>query len=91
MITTHTRERIEYRLDGIVTDADVLEMDKASEHFGTGKHYVNVRDLGRVRWTDDSIGDTLVCIVCEGKVVTAMLSFASQRWDDGKYWRVQRE
>ena len=77
------------RLKDIVTVQDVKHMDEASEHFKTGKHYVNVRDLGKVQWTDDSIGDTLVCILFEGKVVTAMLSFSSQRWSDGKFWRLR--
>ena len=91
MITTHARENILGRLKGIVSEHDVFEMVQASEHFTSGKHYVNVRDLGSVKWTDDSIGDVLVCIIQDGNVKTAMLSFASQRWDDGKYWRVQRE
>ena len=88
MITTHTRERIHGRLKGIVTEQDVREMDRASVHFTKGKHYVNVRTLGSVQWTDDSVGDTVVCIIQDGNVKTAMLSFASQRWDDGKYWRL---
>ena len=88
MITTHTRDRIHGRLSGIVTDLDVKDMDYLSGHLLKGKHYIAIRDLGKVRWTEDSIGDTLVCIVYEGKVVTAMLSFASQRWDDGRYWSV---
>ena len=88
MITIHARDQIGDRLEGIVTDQDIREMLKASEHFTNGKHYVNVRNLGSVHWTNDSIGDTLVCIVNNGNVVTAMLSFASQRWSDGKYWRL---
>lgn len=90
MITLHARDQIWGRLEGIVTDQDVREMVQASEHFTIGKHYVNVRNLGSVHWTNDSIGDTLVCIVQDGNVKTAMLSFASQRWDDGEYWRVSR-
>ena len=89
MITTHTREKIHGRLKGIVTERDVHEMLKASKHFRKGKHYVAVRRLEHVHWTDDSIGDTLVCIIHNGNVKTAMLSFASQRWDDGKYWRLK--
>ena len=85
MITTHTRDRITRRLKGIATDLDVKDMDYLSEQYPKGKWYFAIRDLGRVQWTDDSIGDTLVCIVYEGKVVTAMLSFSSQRWDDGEY------
>ena len=88
MITTHAREQIFDRLDGIVNVQDVKNMLDASEHFTQGKHYVNVRNLGCVTWTDDSVGDTLVCIVNDGNVVTAMLSFSTQRWSDGKYWRL---
>ena len=90
MITIHARENIFGRLNGIVTEHDVFEMVQASDHFTQGKHYVNVRNLGSVEWTEDSIGDTLVCIIQDGNVKTAMLSFASQRWDDGQYWRVNR-
>jgi hypothetical protein len=88
MISTHTRERIYVRLKDIVTEDDVQWFIHASHHFTEGKHYVRVRDLGRVIWTDDSIGDTLVCVIINGVVVTAMLSFASQRWEDGKFWRL---
>ena len=88
MITLHAQGQIHIRLKGIVTVRDVLEMQKASQHFTSGKHYVNVRNLGSVHWTDDSVGDTLVCIIQDGNVKTAMLSFASQRWADGKYWRL---
>jgi hypothetical protein len=90
MITIHTRERIFGRLKDIVTEHDVFEMVQASEHFTSGKHYVNVRNLNAVHWTDDSIGDTIVCVIQDGNVKTAMLSFASQRWEDGEYWRVNR-
>lgn len=88
MITIHARDQIQGRLKGIVTEFDVLEMVRASQHFTKGKHYVNVRTLDAIAWTDDSVGDTLVCIILDGSVKTAMLSFASQRWDDGKYWRL---
>ena len=88
MITLHARDQIYGRLEGIVTELDVGEMLRASQHFTSGKHYVNVRNLGSVHWTDDSIGDTLVCIIQNGNVKTAMLSFASQRWTDGRYWRL---
>jgi hypothetical protein len=88
MISTHTRNRIHERLNGIVTEQDVHEFLKAAGTFTSGKHYVNVRSLGSTHWTDDSIGDCIVCVIIHGVVVTAMLSFASQRWDDGKYWRL---
>ena len=88
MISIHTRERIWGRLEGIVTEADCLEFEKASEYFVKGKHYVQIRKFGRVLWTNDSIGDCLVCVIIDGVVVTAMLSFVTQRWDDGEYWRL---
>jgi hypothetical protein len=88
MITAHTRERIWNRLDGIVTESDAREFLRAAKHFTSGKHYIQVRQFGHVLWTDDSIGDCLVCVIIDGVVVTAMLSFVTQRWDDGEYWRL---
>jgi hypothetical protein len=89
MMNSHTRKRIYNRLDGIVTDADIHEMFKASKHFTSGKHYVKIRNLGTTWYLDDSVGDTLACIVFDGLVVTAMLCFASQTWDDGKTWSLR--
>ena len=88
MISIHTRERIWGRLEGIVTEHDCEEMERASNHFTKGKHYVRIRSFRSVQWVDDSIGDCLVCVIINGVVVTAMLSFESQRWDDGEYWRL---
>jgi hypothetical protein len=90
MITTHTRERIWRRLKGIVNEHDVYEMTQASEHFTSGKHYVKVRSLSRIHYLDDSVGDTLACIVHDGNVITAMLCLDTQTWHDGKTWRVDR-
>ena len=89
MITTHARFRVYDRLQGIVTELDVLDMDFYSKHLTKGKWYVQVRALNRTHWTDDSVGDTIVCIIQDGNVKTAMLSFASQEWDDGRNWRLR--
>lgn len=90
MIDTHTLERLNVRLHGIVTQDDVSEMVLACAQFPTGKHYVKIRHLGRTMYLDDSIGDTLACILYDGQVKTAMLCYSSQTWDDGKTWRLQR-
>jgi hypothetical protein len=90
MIDMHTLERLNRRLRGIVNEDDVSEMVKACSHFPEGKHYVKIRDLGSTRYLDDSVGDTLACILHNGQVKTAMLCFSSQTWEDGKTWRLQR-
>jgi hypothetical protein len=90
MITLHARENIFDRLSGIVTEHDVFEMIQASENFSNGKHYVKVRSLGSMHYLDDSVGDTLACIVNDGNVITAMLCMSSMTWHDGKTWRLNR-
>jgi hypothetical protein len=89
MITYHTRERLSNRLKDIATREDWQAMIEASDHFTQGKHYVKVRNLGSTHYLDDSVGDTLVCIILDGEVKTAMLSFSSQTWHDGETWRLR--
>lgn len=90
MINKHTYERIYGRLDGIVTGDDITAMLDAAKHFTSGKHYVKIRELGEIVYLDDSVGDTLACILYDGKVTTAMLCFSSQKWHDGKTWRLMK-
>ena len=89
MISLHTHKRLMNRLKDIVTRDDFDEMEKASKHFVSGKHYVKVRNLGTTRYLDDSVGDTLACIILDGEVKTAMLCFSSQTWHDGETWRLR--
>ena len=89
MITPHARFRVYDRLRGIVTERDVIEMLKASDHFTEGKHYVKVRSLGKMHYLDDSVGDTLACIILDGQVKTAMLCLSSMTWHDGETWRLK--
>lgn len=90
MIDMHTLTRLNRRLQGIVTHDDVTEMIRACNEFPEGKHYVKIRNLGSTRYLEDSVGDTLACILHNGQVKTAMLCFSTQTWGDGKTWRLQR-
>ena len=85
MMTQHTIGRIRGRLGSMITRDDIARMSEASQKYRKGKHYVAVRFLDRVHYLDDSTGDSIVCIVTDGNVITAMLSKRTQRWRDGGY------
>ena len=84
MITLHARQRIENRLRGIVSKAEIAHIESVARTLGNGKYYVRVKQFATPVYLDDSRGDCVTFIVNNGNVVTGMLSFRTQTWKDGK-------
>lgn len=86
MITFHAKDRITTRLNGIITTNDVRLMGLASETWTTGKHYVTVRYLTEIVRLEDSVGNSIVAVIEDGNVKTAMLRKTTQRrYTDGQH------
>lgn len=85
MITQHAATRITRRLQGIITRQDVKHVSSIADKLNSRKHYIRIKQLDAVHNIRGSKGDCVTVIIEDNNVVTAMLSFNSQRWNDGTF------
>ena len=85
MITQHAATRITHRLNGLISKNDIKHMSKIADGLNARKHYIRIKQLGKVMHFPGSTGDCVTVIIENNNVVTAMLSRNSQRWNDGTF------
>lgn len=85
MITQHVENRIKNRLQGLVDNNDFIHVQSVAQSLNPRKHYIRIKQFNTPVFLDDSKGDCITFIIENNRIITAMLSFNKQRWNDGTF------
>jgi hypothetical protein len=88
----HVTHRMNHRLAGLITPAEITRAEIFAQNHTTGKYYIELKNFHRTIHLEDNEndninGDVIVAVVKFGRIATIMLtkSWRPQYFSDGKY------
>lgn len=89
MTSTHALDRINNRLNGIITPGMVEYAERMCSHLSQDKYYLQLGNLGKTLYLPDgTYGDIIVAVIKQNTIVTVMLARSwkvTTYFRDGKY------